>query len=140
VSVLLFASLLYVKWKRYTFKRKGEDGHFEPAAVHYAQASTNAKRAAVSCLRQNMTLQVAAADGYVMDKDIFFEDIVRDIWFEMSRGEDECSSEITGRGHEMANRLLGYDLKEATFGNRIHLRTLKVTGSMESWMPLARVK
>jgi hypothetical protein len=140
VSVLLFASLQYVEWKRYTFRRKGADGHFERATVHYAQLSADAKRAALSCLRQNKTLQVDEADGHVVGEDISFEDIVRDIWLGMSIGEDECSSEITGRRYETVNSLLGYDLKEAICGTRIHLRTLKVMGSMESWKPLAHVK
>ena len=143
VSVLLFASLRYVIWKRYTFKRIGGEGTFKSSAFRYAEPSTDAKWAAVSCLRQNRRLLVEAADGLIMDgtdNDIFFEDIVRDIWLGMSEGEDVCSSEITGRKYEPAHSLLGYDLQEAICGPRIHLRTLRILDFMKSWKPLAKVK
>jgi hypothetical protein len=140
VSVLLFASLQYIASKGYTFKRKGADGNFEIAGFQYAQLSADTKRAAVSSLRQNKTLQVDTADGEVIDDEIFFEDIVRDIWIGMSVAENECSDKTNGRRYESDSSLFGYDLKDAIFGTKIHLRALEVTGSIEAWKPLVHVK
>ncbi|KAI9731533.1 MAG: hypothetical protein M1834_004653 [Cirrosporium novae-zelandiae] len=139
VSILLFASLCYIKSKEYAFKRQQND-QFETATFVFAQCSVNTKESALGCLRKNYALQVASADGQNIDEEIFFHQIVGDIWAKMSVGEDICSSSTTGKMHEKKEVLFGYDLKEAICGTKMQLRSMKITHSLKSWEPLARVK
>jgi hypothetical protein len=140
VSALLFASLRYVKWKNYSFKSRQADGQFGPATVHYAPQSTNTTGEAESALRRSQMFLVDEADGVTVNDKISFEYIVKQMWFEMSDGDDVCFSGATGSKHEVKESLLGYDLNEAICGTRKYLRSLSVSECMKSWQPLALVK
>lgn len=140
VSALLSASLRYVKWKNYSFKSRQADGQFGPATVHYAPQSTNTTGEAESALRRSQMFLVDEADGVTVNDEISFEYIVKQMWFEMSDGDDVCFSDATGSKHEVKESLLGYDLNEAICGTRKYLRSLSVSECMKSWQPLALVK
>ena len=136
-SVLLFASLRYVTWKGYSFKSKQPDGQFELATVFHASASTDPIKEASLALRRNQLLWVNGADGETINDNISFEDIVKDMWSEMSEGEDVCHSGITGLKIEERGFLIGYDMNEAICRQRKQLRSLPVNDCMKSWQALA---
>lgn len=141
VSTLLFASLPYAKWNKYSFKRKKDDGQFESAEVHHSREdSTNIARGSESALRQNQIFLIDKADGLVVNDEIFFGDIVKQIWLEMADGEDVCLSSKTGSKYEINKYILGYDLSEAICGTSKKMRELRVTLCIRSWQPLAHVR
>ncbi len=141
VSTLLFASLRYAKWNKYSFKRKKIDGQFEPAEVDYAREnSTNTTSSSESALRQSQMLLVDKADGVVVNDEILFGDIVKEMWLEMADGEDVCFSRTTGSKYKINEYIFGYDLNEAICGMRKQMRQLPVSPCIESWQPLAHVE
>lgn len=126
---------------KYSFKRKQNDGQFEPAEVDYAREDlTNTTSGSKFALRQSQMLQVDKAHGAVVNDEILFGDIVRHMWLEMMDGEDVCFSSKTGTGYKINVYILGYDLNEAICGKRKHLRKLPVSPCIKSWQPLTQVK
>jgi len=129
-----------VECKQYTFKTDYGDGLFDTATLNFARPSADAKNVALSCLRSNQALQVDTARGDPVCEETRFADIVKDIWWGMEQGQDECSSDITGRRHEKEGALFGYSLNEAIWGPQIHLCSLEVEDSIKAWKPLTQVK
>ncbi len=141
VSTLLFASLRYAKWNKYSFKRKKDDGQFESTEVHHAREdSTNIARGSESALRQSQMFLVDKADGLAVNDEIFFGDIVKQMWLEMADGDDVCLSSKTGSKYEINKYILGYDLSEAICGTSKKMRQLPVSPCIRSWQPLAHVE
>ena len=85
-SVLLFASLCYIRWKRYSFKSK-QDGQFQQATIQHANESTEPTTGAESALRRSQMLLVHEANGETVNDSLSFGDIVKQIWVAMSDGE-----------------------------------------------------
>ena len=141
VSTLFFASLRYAKWNKYSFKRKKNDGQFEPAEIDHARGDlTNTMSGPESALRQSQMLLVDKSDGVVVNDEILFGDIVKQMWLEMTDGEDVCISSTTGSKYKKSEYIFGYDLNEAICGTRKHMRRLPVSQSIKSWQPLAHVE
>lgn len=140
VSALLFASIRYAKWKKYSFKRRQTDGQYGPATVDHVRDFTNTTTGPETALRQSQMLLVDEADGVTVNDEIFFGNIVKRMWSEMSIGDDLCFSSVTGSKFEIKGSITGYDLNEAVCGTRKYLRSLLVNKCMKSWQPLAHVK
>lgn len=140
VSALLFASIRYAKWKRYSFKRSQTNGQFGPATVDHAPEFTNTTTGPETALRQSQMLLVDEADGDTVNDQISFEDIVKQMWVEMSIGDDLSFSSVSGNKLEMKESIFGYDLNEAVCGTRKYLRYLRVSPCIKSWKPLAHVR
>ncbi|KAF7503821.1 hypothetical protein GJ744_003262 [Endocarpon pusillum] len=139
-SVLAFATLRYVEWKRYLFKKETSHGQFTEVAVNRGGATANIGDWAVGVLRQNELLVVSTADNVTVNENITFKEIVRMIWEGMSVGEDVCSNDVNGRPLTAKYCLYGYDLSEAICGTRIELRELKCNPTMRSWKPLISLR
>jgi hypothetical protein len=135
-SVLLFASLRYVRWKRYSFKSK-QDGQFQPATIHHANESIDPTTEAESALRRSQMLLVHEANGETVNDSLSFEDIVKQMWVDMSDGEDVCRSGTTGLKIEKKGYLIGYDMNEAICCKKKQLRFKNIIECMKSWQPLA---
>ncbi|OCL09928.1 hypothetical protein AOQ84DRAFT_387853 [Glonium stellatum] len=140
ISALLFASVRFVEWKEYAFKKQTPDGQYAQASISYAQKTQDTGRSAEAILRQNDQLLVDSARSIPVSEEITFKDIVRDIWQGMSAGEDACSSEISGRKLQRENFLYGYDLMDAICSDKVPLRGFQATPAMNSWQPLTQVK
>lgn len=130
----------YVKWRRYSFKRKQRNGQYGIATVDYATEFTNTTTRPEVALRQNQLLLVHKADGETVNDEISFENIVERIWSEMSIRYDLCSSSVTGTKLEKEGSRTGYDLNEAVYGGMKYLRSLPVSRCMKSWQPLVDFK
>lgn len=137
VSALLLASMRYVKWKKYSFKSMQIDGQFRSAPVDHAPKFTNSTFGPESALRRNQMLLVDEADGVTVKDEVLFQDIVKQMWTEMSIGEDLCCSSATGKKHEKKECILGYDLNEVVCGKKIYLRSLRVSPCIKNWQPFA---
>lgn len=140
ISALLFASMRYIKWRRYSFKKSQINGQYEAATVDLATDFTNTTIGPEDALRKNQLLLVDKAAGVTVNDEISFGYIVKRMWTEMSIGYDLCSGSIAGTKLEEKGSILGYDLNEAVCENRKYLRSLPVTPCMESWQPLAYFK
>lgn len=140
ISALLFASMRYVKWRKYSFKRKKTNGQYGKATVDHATGFTNTTTGPEVALRQNQLLLVDKADGETVNDEISFENIVKRMWSEMSIGYDLCFSSVTGTKLEKEGSIFGYDLNEAVCGGMKYLRSLPVSRCMKSWQPLADFK
>lgn len=137
VSALLLASMRYVKWKKYSFKSMQIDGQFRSAPVDHAPEFTNTTIGPETALRKNQMLLVDRADGVTVNDEVLFQDIVKQMWTEMSIGEDLCCSSATGKKHEEKECIIGYDLNEVVCGKKIYLRSLRVSPCIKNWQPLA---
>lgn len=141
VSALLLASMRYVKWKKYSFKSMQIDGQFSgqfrSVPVDHAHKFTNTTFGPESALRRNQMLLVDEADGVTVNDEVLFQNIVKQMWTEMSIGEDLCCSSATGKKHETKECILGYDLNEVVCGKKIYLRSLRVSPCIKNWQPLA---
>ncbi|GAB7348898.1 hypothetical protein MBLNU459_g7590t1 [Dothideomycetes sp. NU459] len=127
VLVLFFAGWCYAQVKGYQFDRP----------IKFKDSSSEFVRCACDSLREskNFTRVDEYGKSYLGD-DETFGNIVRQIWQEMSRGQDLCASEVNGRLHYKKGLLFGYDLREAICGTNIHLRQLEVTDAIRSWESL----
>ncbi len=135
-SVLLFASLRYVRWKRYSFKSK-QDGQFQLATIHHANESIDPTIEAESTLRRSQMLLVHEANGETVNDSLSFEDIVKQMWVDMSDGEDVCRSDTIGLKIEKKGYLIGYDMNEAIYCKKKQLRFKNIIECIKSWQPLA---
>lgn len=140
VSALLFASMRYAKWKKYSFKTSQTNGQYEPATVDHPPEFTNTTTGPETALRQSQMLLVDEADGVTVNDTILFENIVKRMWSEMSIGDDLCFSSVTGSRFEIKDSIIGYDLNEAVCGTRKYLRSMWVSPCIKSWQPLAHVR
>ena len=140
ISALLFASMRYVKWRKYSFKRNQINGQCGPATLDHAPEFTNTTTGPEAALRQNQLLLVDEADGVTVNDEISFEYIVKRMWSEMSIGYDLCFSSVPGSKFKIKDSIIGYDLNEAVCGKRKYLRSLPVSPCMKSWQPLAYFK
>ncbi|ERF71420.1 hypothetical protein EPUS_08689 [Endocarpon pusillum Z07020] len=140
VSVLLFASLRYIRWKRISFKNGQANGQVGAATIRYATQSSNTTSSALSALRENQILLIDKADNVRVNDEIRFGDIVTQTWFEMADADDVCFNDTTGNRHEIKEHLVGYNLNEAICGMRKQLRSLLIEGSIKSWQALADAK
>ena len=134
-SVLFFASLRHVKWKGYSFKGKSTE---ELPGVCYDHSADDIRKPE-RAIRENQLLLVEKADGVTVNDDISFGNIVKQMWLEMSIGEDVCISDTTGKKYERSGHILGYDLNEAICGGKKVLRGLNVKHSIKCWEPLAQI-
>ncbi len=139
ISALLFASMRYVKWRKYSFKRNQRNGQYGPVTVDHAPEFMNTTTGPEAALRQNQLLFVDEADGVTVNDEISFESIVKRMWSEMSTGYDLCCSSV-GSKLEIKESIIGYDLNEAVCGKRKYLRSLPVSPCMKSWQALAYFK
>jgi len=135
-SILLFASLRYVRWKRYSFKSE-QDGQFQLATIQFAKESIDPTTVAESTLRKSQKLLVHEANGETVNDSLLYEDIVKQMWVDMSDGEDVCRSDTIGLKIKKPGYLIGYDMSEAICYKKKQLRSKKITECMKIWQPLA---
>ena len=135
ISVLAFAVLRYIEWRKYTFQQE-QNGMLKNATVYYSTEMKDTGSEAQSLLRRNSSLMVDRADGVSISGQLKFEDIARDIWEKMCDGEDLCVDECSGRNREDDQAIFGYDLSEAMSQRSPQLRKLQYLPAMKKWRPL----
>ena len=84
---------------KYSFHSKQVNGTFQPAELYNAEISTDSANEADIAIRKNKLFIVHCANG-VVTHGPSFEDIARDMWIQMSEGEDLCCSKETGGRHK----------------------------------------
>lgn len=92
---------------------------------------------AESTLRRSQMLLVHEANGEIVNDSLSFEDIVKQMWVDMSDEEDVCRSDTTELKIEKKRYLIGYDMNEAICCKKKQLRFKNITECMKSWQPLA---
>lgn len=98
------------------------------------------RRISQSALRQSQMFLVDKTDGIAVNDEISFGDIVKQIWLEMTDGEDVSISSTTESKYKMNKYILGYNLNEAICGTKKQMRQLPVSPCIQSWQPLAHVE
>ncbi|RDW57739.1 hypothetical protein BP5796_12540 [Coleophoma crateriformis] len=132
-SVLLLASLRYMKLKNCSLKSEQRDGQPQEAALPYVNSPTEKPS---SSLRRNQTLLLSDDNGRTIKDIESFDMIVKEIWSEMSEGEDICCGE-NGRKKTKSGSILGYDISDVICARRKELKSVTVSACMKSWEPIA---
>ncbi|KAF8241836.1 hypothetical protein K440DRAFT_641121 [Wilcoxina mikolae CBS 423.85] len=127
VVVPLFSSLCLIEKENY---HHFEDESGNEMGFTYASKSHNAEESAAEALKSNrdIFMRRSATGGREP-----FSDLIKAIWYDMTRGETICRNELTGQLIYEKSRVFGYDLSEAILGQSIYLRGFEAKGATAKW-------
>jgi hypothetical protein len=132
VVALLFSSLCLIEKENFM---RFEDKSGNAVFFTYASKSHNAEESAAEALKSNRDIFMRRLESYRREA---FNDLIKAIWYDMTRGENICRNESTGQLVYEKNRVFGYDLSEAILGKAIHLRGFKADGATANWATLTK--
>jgi len=132
VVALLFSSLCLIEKENFM---RFEDKSGNAVFFTYASKSHNAEESAAEALESNRDIFMRRLESYRREA---FSDLIKAIWYDMTRGENICRNESTGQLVYEKNRVFGYDLSEAILGKAIHLRGFKADGATANWATLTK--